>query len=71
MAQPTTHQELPRTANRSPQTNLIDDLANYQRCWEEIHQRTLKQIQMVKEAEKSSNSTQSNNVLRLPTNTKS
>lgn len=47
MAEPSTNQ-LPRTANRSPQTNLIDDLANYQRCWEEIHQRTLRQIQMVK-----------------------
>ncbi|KAL1962091.1 hypothetical protein VTN77DRAFT_619 [Rasamsonia byssochlamydoides] len=70
MSEPTTHQELSRTANRSPQVNVIDDLANYQRFWEEIHQRTIKQIQMVKEAEKNSNSAQSND-LYLPTDTKS
>lgn len=27
---------------------LFDDLADYQRCWEEIHQQTLKQIQLIK-----------------------
>jgi hypothetical protein len=50
MSEPISQREPSRsTNNRSPQANMLfDELADYQRCWEEIHQQTLKQIQLIK-----------------------
>uniref|UniRef100_A0A093VVH3 Uncharacterized protein n=1 Tax=Talaromyces marneffei PM1 TaxID=1077442 RepID=A0A093VVH3_TALMA len=34
------------------QSKAMNELVSYQRCWEAIHQRTIKQLEWVKDAEK-------------------